>query len=206
MPGWDCHGLPIEWKIEEEYRAKGKNKDAVPINEFRKQCRDFAAHWIDVQREEFKRLGVEGDWDHPYTTMDFAAEAQIARELMKFAANGTLYRGSKPVMWSVVEKTALAEAEVEYEDYVSDQVWVKFPVRHSAGAGPDSSLTPNDSFLKLKNASIVIWTTTPWTIPGNRAISYSPKIEYGLYEVTDAPDGNWAKAGDQSGPRRQARG
>ncbi|HEX3858924.1 MAG TPA: class I tRNA ligase family protein, partial [Pseudolabrys sp.] len=124
VPGWDCHGLPIEWKIEEEYRAKGKNKDAVPINEFRKQCRDFAAHWIDVQRAEFKRLGVEGDWAHPYTTMDFFAEAQIARELMKFAGNGTLYRGSKPVMWSVVEKTALAEAEVEYEDYTSDTVWV----------------------------------------------------------------------------------
>ena len=117
VPGWDCHGLPIEWKIEEEYRAKGKNKDAVPINEFRAECRAFAEHWLDVQREEFKRLGVEGDWDNPYTTMSFAAEAQIARELMKFAANGTLYRGSKPVMWSVVEKTALAEAEVEYEDY-----------------------------------------------------------------------------------------
>ena len=128
VPGWDCHGLPIEWKIEEEYRAKGKNKDAVPINEFRGECRAFAQHWIDVQREEFKRLGVEGDWAHPYSTMGFAAEAQIARELMKFAANGTLYRGSKPVMWSVVEKTALAEAEVEYEDYTSDTVWVKFPV------------------------------------------------------------------------------
>src|SRR5213075_2430858 len=128
VPGWDCHGLPIEWKIEEEYRAKGKNKDAVPINEFRAECRAFAEHWLDVQRNEFKRLGVEGDWENPYTTMSFAAEAQIARELMKFAANGTLYRGSKPVMWSVVEKTALAEAEVEYEDYVSDQVWVKFPV------------------------------------------------------------------------------
>src|SRR6202163_3195018 len=132
VPGWDCHGLPIEWKIEEEYRAKGKNKDTVPVVEFRQECRAFAAHWIDVQRDEFKRLGVEGDWAHPYTTMDFAAEAQIARELMKFAANGTLYRGSKPVMWSVVEKTALAEAEVEYEDYTSDQIWVKFPVRLSA--------------------------------------------------------------------------
>src|SRR5229473_7405315 len=128
VPGWDCHGLPIEWKIEEDYRAKGKNKDAVPVIEFRRECRAFAEQWIDVQREEFKRLGVEGDWAHPYTTMDFAAEAQIARELMKFAQNGTLYRGSKPVMWSVVEKTALAEAEVEYEDYVSDQVWLKFPV------------------------------------------------------------------------------
>src|SRR5262249_26268401 len=183
VPGWDCHGLPIEWKIEEEYRAKGRNKDAVPVVEFRRECRAFAAHWIDVQREEFKRLGVEGDWEHPYSTMDYAAEAQIARELMKFAANGTLYRGSKPVMWSVVEKTALAEAEVEYEDYVSDQVWVKFPVVGGAG--------------DMQLASILIWTTTPWTLPGNRAISYSTKIPYGLYEVTDAPADNWAKTGDR---------
>ncbi len=128
VPGWDCHGLPIEWKIEENYRAKGKNKDAVPINEFRSECRVFADHWVEVQKEEFKRLGVIGDWDHPYLTMSYAAEAQIAREIMKFAANGTLYRGSKPVMWSVVEKTALAEAEVEYEDHVSDAVYVAFPV------------------------------------------------------------------------------
>ncbi|MGZ5865005.1 MAG: isoleucine--tRNA ligase [Xanthobacteraceae bacterium] len=183
VPGWDCHGLPIEWKIEEEYRAKGKNKDAIPINEFRRECRAFASHWIDVQREEFKRLGVEGDWEHPYTTMDFAAEAQIARELMKFAANGTLYRGSKPVMWSVVEKTALAEAEVEYEDYTSDTVWVKFPVI----GGP----------TELNGASVVIWTTTPWTLPGNRAISFSSKISYALYEVKDAPMGNWANPGDK---------
>ncbi|HEX7204801.1 MAG TPA: class I tRNA ligase family protein, partial [Xanthobacteraceae bacterium] len=190
VPGWDCHGLPIEWKIEEEYRAKGKNKDAVPVVEFRQECRAFAAHWVEVQREEFKRLGVEGDWAHPYTTMDFAAEAQIARELMKFAQNGTLYRGSKPVMWSVVEKTALAEAEVEYEDYVSDQVWVRFPVRMSAA---DTSETNR----KLASAAILIWTTTPWTIPGNRAISFSRKIEYGLYEVLDAPSGNWAKPGDR---------
>ena len=133
VPGWDCHGLPIEWKIEEEnYRAKGKPKpdfsDAAALVAFRKECRQFAEHWIKVQRAEFERLGVVGDWAHPYTTMDFAAEAQIARELMKFAANGTLYRGSKPVMWSVVEKTALAEAEVEYEDYTSDTVWAKFPI------------------------------------------------------------------------------
>ncbi len=190
VPGWDCHGLPIEWKIEEEYRAKGKNKDAVPVVEFRRECRAFAQHWIEVQREEFERLGVEGDWGHPYTTMAFAAEAQIARELMKFAHNGTLYRGSKPVMWSVVEQTALAEAEVEYEDYVSDQVWVKFPVRRSA-------IEPPDINRKLATAAIVIWTTTPWTIPGNRAISFSPRIEYGLYEVVDAPAGNWAKPGEQ---------
>jgi isoleucyl-tRNA synthetase len=189
VPGWDCHGLPIEWKIEEEYRAKGKNKDAVPVVEFRKQCRDFAQHWIGVQKEEFKRLGVEGDWAHPYTTMDFFAEAQIARELMKFAANKTLYRGSKPVMWSVVEKTALAEAEVEYEDYTSDTVWVKFPVKYVVREGATA-------IPELLTASIVIWTTTPWTLPGNRAISYSPKIKYGLYKVTDAPQKNWAKFGD----------
>ncbi len=188
VPGWDCHGLPIEWKIEEEYRAKGKNKDAVPLVEFRRECRAFAAHWVEVQREEFKRLGVEGDWAHPYSTMDFAAEAQIAREIMKFAQNGTLYRGSKPVMWSVVEKTALAEAEVEYEDYVSDQVWVKFPVR---------TWNPDDVGTDLAGSAIVIWTTTPWTIPGNRAISFSPKISYALYEVTDSPADNWAKVGDK---------
>jgi isoleucyl-tRNA synthetase len=183
VPGWDCHGLPIEWKIEEEYRAKGKNKDAVPINEFRRECRAFAQNWIDVQRAEFKRLGVEGDWGHPYTTMSFAAEAQTARELMKFAANGLLYRGSKPVMWSVVEKTALAEAEIEYEDYTSDTVWVKFPVAKTDDAS-------------LKDASVVIWTTTPWTLPGNRAVTFSSKIKYGLYKVTDAAPDNWAKFGD----------
>jgi isoleucyl-tRNA synthetase len=184
VPGWDCHGLPIEWKIEEEYRAKGKDKDAVPVNEFREQCREFAEHWIGVQREEFRRLGVEGDWQNYYSTMAHAAEATIAAELMKFAVNGALYRGSKPVMWSVVEKTALAEAEVEYQDYTSDTVWVKFPI---VASGSD----------RLVDASIVIWTTTPWTIPGNRAISYSSKVAYGLYEVTKAPDGNWAKPGDK---------
>jgi isoleucyl-tRNA synthetase len=204
VPGWDCHGLPIEWKIEEEnYRAKGKPKpdfsDAAALVAFRKECRQFAEHWIKVQREEFERLGVVGDWAHPYTTMDFAAEAQIARELMKFAANGTLYRGSKPVMWSVVEKTALAEAEVEYEDYTSDTVWVKFPIQHVVRSGPGSD--PNqvnwNSLIGEHRPSIVIWTTTPWTLPGNRAVSYSPRIEYGLYEVTDAPEGNWAKRGDR---------
>jgi isoleucyl-tRNA synthetase len=194
VPGWDCHGLPIEWKIEEEnYRAKGKAKpdlsDPAALVEFRRECRRFAEHWIEVQREEFERLGVVGDWAHPYTTMDNFAEAQIARELMKFVGNGTLYRGSKPVMWSVVEKTALAEAEVEYEDYVSDQVWVKFPLR----SGRSSESRAPD----LKGASVLIWTTTPWTIPGNRAISYSPKIEYGLYQVVDAPSDNWAKVGDR---------
>src|SRR3954451_20533602 len=188
VPGWDCHGLPIEWKIEEEnYRSKGKQKpdfrDPSALVEFRQECRAFAQHWIDVQREEFKRLGVEGDWDHPYTTMAYFAEAQIARELMKFAANGTLYRGSKPVMWSVVEKTALAEAEVEYEDYTSDTVWVKFPVevripvrrRNPEASGPVESVSLP---LHLMGASVVIWTTTPWTLPGNRAVSYSPRVEY----------------------------
>jgi isoleucyl-tRNA synthetase len=204
VPGWDCHGLPIEWKIEEQYRAKGKNKDAIPINEFRKECREFADKWIDVQREEFKRLGVTGDWKKPYTTMSFPAEAQIAREIMKFAMTGQLYRGSKPVMWSVVEKTALAEAEVEYEDYTSDTVWVKFPCRIVVRDGVKSNsgdsewnefgkLSPVDG--KLEPVSIVIWTTTPWTIPGNRAISFSPKVAYGLYRITNAPDGNWAKTG-----------
>jgi isoleucyl-tRNA synthetase len=195
VPGWDCHGLPIEWKIEEEnYSAKGRAKpdlsNPAALIEFRRECRAFAEHWIGVQREEFQRLGVVGDWAHPYTTMNFSAEAQIARELMKFAANGTLYRGSKPVMWSVVEKTALAEAEVEYEDYTSDTVWVKFPVVASSGG---SSKENRD----LAGAAVVIWTTTPWTIPGNRAISYSPKVEYGLYEVVDAPTDNWAKPGDR---------
>jgi isoleucyl-tRNA synthetase len=195
VPGWDCHGLPIEWKIEEEfYRSKNKPKpnlsDPKAMIAFRKECRAYAQHWLEVQREEFERLGVEGDWEHPYTTMDFPAEAQIAREIMKFAHNGTLYRGSKPVMWSVVEKTALAEAEIEYEDYVSDQVWVKFPVRTFV-------LTEKPEIdRKLKKAAVVIWTTTPWTIPGNRAISFSPKVTYGLYEVTDAPPENWAKVGD----------
>jgi isoleucyl-tRNA synthetase len=187
VPGWDCHGLPIEWKIEEEnYRSKGKPKpdfkDAAAMVAFRKECRAYAQKWLDVQRTEFKRLGIIGDWDHPYATMDYFAEAQIARELMKFAANGTLYRGSKPVMWSVVEKTALAEAEVEYEDYTSDTVWVRFPVASPYG--------------RLASASVVIWTTTPWTLPGNRAISFSSKIAYGLYKVTDAPADNWLKPGE----------
>jgi isoleucyl-tRNA synthetase len=202
VPGWDCHGLPIEWKIEEEnYRAKGKPKpdfsDAAALVAFRKECRQFAEHWIKVQRGEFERLGVTGDWSHPYTTMDFAAEAQIAREIMKFAANGTLYRGSKPVMWSVVEKTALAEAEVEYEDYVSDQVWVKFPVKGFPVQDFDPSKGKSNAPPMLPgNLSIVIWTTTPWTLPGNRAISFNPKISYGLYWIKSAPEGNWAKTDD----------
>ncbi|MDH5748955.1 MAG: class I tRNA ligase family protein, partial [Rhodospirillales bacterium] len=128
VPGWDCHGLPIEWKIEEKYRKKGKDKDEVPIVQFRQECREFAEHWIDIQRNEFKRLGLIGDWDNPYTTMSYAAEAQIVRELGVFLMNGSLYKGAKPVMWSVVEKTALAEAEIEYHDHTSNTIFVRFPV------------------------------------------------------------------------------
>ncbi|WP_027523053.1 isoleucine--tRNA ligase [Bradyrhizobium sp. Ec3.3] len=206
VPGWDCHGLPIEWKVEEEhYRKKGKQKpdfrDSAAMVDFRRECRAYATHWLNVQREEFKRLGVIGDWAHPYATMSYPAEAQIARELMKFAANGTLYRGSKPVMWSVVEKTALAEAEVEYEDYTSDMVWVKFPVSQVPYGPQGQRLEPNEEYPEMRpmlpeGASVVIWTTTPWTLPGNRAISYSDKIAYGLYRVTDAPADNWARVDD----------
>ncbi|TXH38797.1 MAG: isoleucine--tRNA ligase [Rhodospirillaceae bacterium] len=184
VPGWDCHGLPIEWKIEEKYRKAGKDKDAVPINEFRQECREFAAKWIDVQREEFKRLGVEGDWDHPYTTMAFPAEAQIVREIGKFVMNGGLFRGSKPVMWSIVEKTALAEAEVEYDDHTSDTIWVRFPIVKAPKP-------------ELAGAAVVIWTTTPWTIPGNRAVAYGAEIAYTLIEVTEAADEAKVKVGDR---------
>ena len=204
VPGWDCHGLPIEWKIEEEYRAQGREKpdfsDAKGINDFRAECRAFAAKWLDVQREEFKRLGVIGDWDNPYSTMAYPAEATIAREIMKFARSGQLYRGSRPVMWSVVEKTTLAEAEVEYQDYQSDMIWVKFKVIQDVDWGDEQQQRRADQAClrsELLGAHVVIWTTTPWTIPGNRAISFSSKIGYGLYEVTAAPDGNWAKVGDR---------
>ncbi|MBM3608355.1 MAG: class I tRNA ligase family protein, partial [Alphaproteobacteria bacterium] len=211
VPGWDCHGLPIEWKIEEDnYRAKGKQKsdfsDAGAIVAFRQECRAYAEHWVNVQREEFKRLGVTGDWSNPYLTMSYPAEAQIALEILKFAENGLLYRGSKPVMWSVVEKTALAEAEVEYEDYTSDTVHVAFPVKNVVGgaigwtdgtqsASDDLRHAASQSSIGLRQASVVIWTTTPWTLPGNRAISFSHKIEYGLYRVTAAAEDNWAKVG-----------
>jgi len=188
VPGWDCHGLPIEWKVEEQYRASNKPKpdfsDATAFRTFRDECRAFAEHWLDVQRDEFKRLGVIGDWDTPYTTMAFEAEATIANELMKFATSGLLYRGSKPVMWSVVEQTALAEAEVEYHDYQSDTIFAKFPV-----VSPPRDVFPEGS-------AVVIWTTTPWTIPGNRAISFSSRLSYGLFQVTGAPEGNWAQPGD----------
>jgi isoleucyl-tRNA synthetase len=173
VPGWDCHGLPIEWKIEERYRAKGRDKDVVPILEFRRECREFAQHWIDVQGDEFRRLGVLGDWANPYTTMTRAAEAQIVRELGRFLLDGSLYRGAKPVLWSVVERTALAEAEVEYHDHASTTIFVRFPV---ARAGCEA----------LAGAGIVIWTTTPWTIPGNRAIAFGPGLAYGAYALDGA--------------------
>ncbi len=190
VPGWDCHGLPIEWKIEEQYRAKGKDKDEVPINEFRRECRDFADHWIAIQSAEFRRLGVEGDFERPYKTMDFASEAIIAGELHKFAMSGQLYRGSKPIMWSVVERTALAEAEVEYQEVQSDTVWVKFPVKPSS----DNQMLTD---WADQNVCVVIWTTTPWTIPANRAISFSTRINYGLYEVTSAENDFGPRPGDK---------
>jgi isoleucyl-tRNA synthetase len=205
VPGWDCHGLPIEWRVEEQYRAKQKNKDDVPVSEFRRECREFAEKWIGVQMEEFRRLGVEGDWEHYYSTMAYEAEAIIASELMKFAMNGSLYRGSKPVMWSVVERTALAEAEVEYHEHTSPAIWVKFPVACASVIASEAKQSRAKNGLlrsdaprnDAEKASIVIWTTTPWTIPGNRAISFSNKIEYGLYEVTEAPEDNWTKAGER---------
>ena len=170
VPGWDCHGLPIEWKVEEEYRKKKRNKDEVPANEFRAECRAYAQHWVDVQREQLKRLGINADWDNPYLTMDFDAEATIVTELMKFAENGQLYRGAKPVMWSPVEKTALAEAEVEYEDIISTQIDVAFEIVESPIA-------------ELVGAHAVIWTTTPWTIPVNQAIAYGPDVHYTTIET-----------------------
>jgi len=185
VPGWDCHGLPIEWKIEEKYRKKGDNKDDVPIVEFRQECREFADHWIDVQRDEFKRLGIIGDWEKPYTTMTYDAEAQIVAELGKFLMNGSLYRGAKPVMWSVVEKTALAEAEVEYHDHTSNTIFVRFPVL-------------DDSTVDVgKGAAIVIWTTTPWTIPGNRGLAYSADDTYVRLKVTGVGEESLAKVGEE---------
>ncbi|HWI76801.1 MAG TPA: isoleucine--tRNA ligase [Sphingomicrobium sp.] len=167
VPGWDCHGLPIEWKVEEQYRKKKLNKDEVPVKEFRAECRAYAQHWVDVQREQLKRLGIGADWDHPYLTMQFESEATIVSELFKFAETGQLYRGAKPVMWSPVEKTALAEAEIEYEDIVSTQIDVAFEIVESP-------------IPELVGAHAVIWTTTPWTIPVNQAIAYGPDVEYVL--------------------------
>ncbi len=193
VPGWDCHGLPIEWKIEEKYRKEGKDKDEVPVVQFRQECRDFAEKWIEIQRREFKRLGVIGDWDNPYTTMAFAAEAQIVRELGKFLMNGSLYKGAKPVLWSVVEKTALAEAEVEYHDHTSTTVFLRFPII-STNAPLLVFETPDGH--RSGSASIVIWTTTPWTIPGNRAIAYSPDIAYVAIDVTEITEDSLAKVGE----------
>ncbi|MFT7106358.1 MAG: isoleucyl-tRNA synthetase [Yoonia sp.] len=183
VPGWDCHGLPIEWKIEEKYRAKGRDKDDVNVVDFRQECRKFAEGWVDIQREEFKRLGITGNWDDPYLTMNFHAERVIAEEFQKFLMNGTLYHGSKPVMWSPVEKTALAEAEVEYHDRQSDAIWVNFPCTK----GPAG----------FERAKVVIWTTTPWTIPQNRAICFGPNISYGLYEIIGRPEECWATIGER---------
>jgi isoleucyl-tRNA synthetase len=172
VPGWDCHGLPIEWKIEEQYKKNKKNKNEVPIVEFRKECRSFAEKWIGVHKDQFKRLGVVGDWENYYSTMSFEAEAQIVRELGKFLKEGSLYRGFKPVLWSTVEKTALADAEVEYQDHRSDTIYACFPVKSS-------------NIEEIKNSSVVIWTTTPWTIPANRALAYNESLDYLLIEIKD---------------------
>ena len=172
VPGWDCHGLPIEWKIEERYKKKKKNKDEVPIKDFRKECRDFAKEWIDIHIKEFKRLGVTGDFDNYYSTMSFTAESQIVRELGKFLIDGSLYQGFKPVFWSTVEKTALADAEVEYKDHTSNTIFVAFKVK-------------NTSKDFLKDSNIIIWTTTPWTIPANRALAFNSGIEYSLVEINE---------------------
>ncbi len=183
VPGWDCHGLPIEWKIEEQYRAKKIDKDTIPVAQFRGECRAFAKQWEEIQSKDFQRLGVVGDWKHPYETMSFHAEAQIVREIHKFLMNGLLYKGVRPVMWSVVEKTALAEAEIEYHDHKSTTIWVRFPVLRAA-------------HKDLKGAGIVIWTTTPWTIPANRAIAYGD-LPYALIEVEATEEESLAKAGDR---------
>ena len=184
VPGWDCHGLPIEWKIEEKYRAEGKDKDEVPLNQFRAECRQFAQKWVDIQAGEFRRLGVEGNWADPYLTMTLPAEAQIVREIHKFAMNGGLYKGAKPVMWSVVEKTALAEAEIEYHDHTSTTVFARFAIWGSPAPEVD-------------DANIVIWTTTPWTLPGNRAIAFGEDIEYAVYKVLAVEEGSLAEVGER---------
>ena len=172
VPGWDCHGLPIEWKIEEQYKKKKKNKDEVPIKDFRMECREFAKSWIEVHIKEFKRLGVVGDFKNYYSTMSNEAEAQIVRELGKFLLNGSLYQGFKPVFWSTVEKTALADAEVEYMDHTSNTIYVAFKVKET-----------KQEFLK--DASVIIWTTTPWTIPANKALAFNNKIEYSVLEISE---------------------
>jgi isoleucyl-tRNA synthetase len=175
VPGWDCHGLPIEWKIEEQYKKNKKNKNEVPIVEFRKECRSFAEKWIEVHKEQFKRLGVVGDWENYYSTMSYDAEAQIVRELGKFLKEGSLYRGFKPVLWSTVEKTALADAEVEYQDHKSDTIYASFPVKSS-------------NIKELEGSEIIIWTTTPWTIPANKALAYNEALDYLLVQLNDDGD------------------
>ena len=180
-PGWDCHGLPIEWKVEEKFRDEGKNKEEIAINDFRNECRLFAKNWIEIQKKQFMRLGILGNWSNPYTTMEFSSESIIVKEFHKFLMSGDLYRGSKPVMWSVVEKTALAEAEVEYLEHASPTIWVNFPIQS------------NDD--DLVDSSILIWTTTPWTIPANRAVAYSSKFQYGLYKVSSTEEGSLATLG-----------
>ena len=184
IPGWDCHGLPIEWKIEEEYRRKNQDKDQIPILQFRAECRAYAAHWMGVQASEFRRLGVEGAWAERYATMDFSSEAAIANEICKFLLNGALYRGLRPVMWSPVEKTALAEAEIEYHDHTSTTIFVRFPVMETAHEA-------------LEGASVVIWTTTPWTMPGNRAIAYGESFDYALVHVDGVEAGSLARVGER---------
>ena len=230
VPGWDCHGLPIEWKVEEEFRAKGRNKDDVPPSEFRARCREYAAEWVGIQKAEFKRLGVIGDWDNPYLTMRPESEADICAELLKIARTGQLYRGSKPIMWSPVEQTALAEAEVEYKDRKATQIYVKFPVS-GFGVWGDEKMSDVPELAKLQqlldadpiqdeipmvgpyreeldrlkellnfDTSVVIWTTTPWTIPANRAVCFSSKVKYGLYKITEMEESEfepWSKIGDK---------
>ena len=185
IPGWDCHGLPIEWKIEEQYRKTGRDKDQVPILEFRGICREYAQHWLNVQTEEFKRLGIAADWANRYATMDFTSEAAIAGEIGKFLLNDTLYRGLRPVMWSPVEKTALAEAEVEYEDKMDTTIWVRFRIVSTIVS---ADLRQEADDLNLLGASIVIWTTTPWTIPGNKAVAFNKSLNYAMIEVSAIGD------------------
>jgi len=192
VPGWDCHGLPIEWKVEEGYRARGQDKDAVDKVAFRRECRAFAEKWVAIQTEEFQRLGVIGDWQHPYLTMAYGAEAQIVREVGKFLLNGGLYPGVRPVLWSVVEKTALADAEVEYQDHVSPTIWVRFPIVSSRKA----MLREGDGVNSF-GTSVVIWTTTPWTIPGNRAIAYNSDAEYVVLRVDEVDEGSSALRGEE---------
>ncbi len=200
IPGWDCHGLPIEWKVEEDFRKEGRKKQEVDPVEFRRACRAYADKWIPLQRTEFQRLGIEGDWANYYSTMSFAAEAAIAAEFHKVVRTGLVYRGSKPVMWSPVERTSLAEAEVEYAEKTSPTIWVKFPVVGFAKGAPHPQFSKTIAD-QIEGSSIVIWTTTPWTIPGNRAISFNEEIEYALYEVRslerDLKFAPWAKPGER---------